>query len=102
MKPRKSRDAALTLVGLVCLAAYILACMPSRPAFSPDGSNILFATWDKKTENSSVIRFNRITQAAEVIFSWKGFPFSVQWTPDGQRMILAWVDGEETRKVMIL
>ncbi len=84
MKPRKSRDVALMLVGIVCLAAYILAC---RPAFSPDGSKVL-SYWP------GVIVYDRTSQAADLVFLYSkgGTTESViaQWTADGKGVVIIW------------
>ncbi len=98
MKPMKTRDAALTLFGLLCLAAYILAC---RPAFSPDGSRILFSTWDKETQRSSVVLFDRRTQRPETILVSKGLFPSAQWTADGKEAILAWAEEGKTDQTLV-
>ncbi len=82
----RTRDPALTLFGLLCLAAYILAC---RPAFSPDGSRILFPAWDEETKRSSVVLFDRRTQRSETVFVSKGLLPAAQWTTDGTEAILA-------------
>ncbi len=111
MKPRKSRDAALMLVGMVCLAAYVLACLPSRPAFSPDGSKILFSWVDSETGWFTAALYDRTGQDVETIFNFRvpGKPEEglamVRWDPDGKRAIVAWREklGENSIiRVMVL
>lgn len=82
MKPRKSRDAALMLVGLVCLAVFTPAC---RPVFSPDGSRILYY-WP----TIGVVVYDRRSQTWESIFSTKTGQVIAQWTADGKEVIILW------------
>ena len=58
----KTRDVALTLFGLLCLAVDIFTC---RPAFSSDGSKILFPSMHTKAKESSVVGDDRTTQETE-------------------------------------
>ena len=50
--------AVLATVGLAALITYIMAC---RPAFSPDGSKILFTYVDARSGESAVGLFDRGT-----------------------------------------
>ncbi len=103
MKPRKSRDVALMLVGLVCLAASIPGCIPRRPVFSPDGSKILYYS---KTTGGVV--YDRTSHTWDVIFTMKEGDVITQWTADGKEAVILWPEPahwdhkEETLRVLVL
>ncbi len=73
----KTRDVALTLICLLCLAAYILAC---RPAFSPDGSKILLLSVRRKAKEFSVVSDDRTTQETETVLTLGTRLPSAQWS----------------------
>jgi hypothetical protein len=101
MKPIKARDVLLTLFGMLCLAAYVLAC---RPAFSPDGSKVLFPATDDEAKLFSVVVFDRRTQDTETIFVANGTPLasSAQWTADGTGAILVWAEYEKQSQIRVM
>lgn len=92
MKQTKTKDVVLTLFGLLCLAAYILAC---RPTFSPDGSRILFPSVNTKAKEFSVVLYDRTTQEAETILTLETSLASAQWSTNGQEVIVVWREREE-------
>jgi Tol biopolymer transport system component len=105
MKKDSRCNSLLAAGGLVALCLYVLAC---RPAFSPDGTQVLFPSVDPETANCAVSRFNLVTRQTDVLFTFspaKGHPvMSPQWTADGQRAVIAMagMDDDSSLQVLVL
>jgi len=65
MKPRKMCDSLLALLGFVAVAVYVLAC---RPSFSPDGSKIVFPSFDEDAKQATVLCYDLRTKTLEKIY----------------------------------
>lgn len=97
MKTRTLSEVALSLVGLVSLAVYVLACT----SFSPDDSQVLYPTYDTKAGDFGVGLYDRKTGKAETLFvaqqpasggSHDNFALvRPQWLADGQHILVAWI-----------
>jgi dipeptidyl aminopeptidase/acylaminoacyl peptidase len=55
----------LTLIAIIGLALFILAC---RPSWSPDGQKVMYSYWDKGAQESAVAVFDRKSRTSLVIF----------------------------------
>ncbi|MHC4548019.1 MAG: WD40 repeat domain-containing protein [Planctomycetota bacterium] len=105
MRSARLRNALLSSVGLVALAAYILAC---RPSFSPDGSKLLVPVVFDKTISVAV----HDLKTGEARWLCEGLPFgsdfgvAAAWLPDGKRAVVIWLaEGEKKEdelRVMVL
>lgn len=84
---------SLLIVGIAGWITFILACI-GGPAWSPDGSQILFAYADEDNSRTSVALYDRTNGSFRVIFSlphkenqkWALHP---RWQLDGKRALLA-------------
>lgn len=87
----------LGILGLTALILYILACLPSQPSWSPDGSKVLFPYYDSDTEQWGLALYDARTGTTRSI--WLEKPSSgryreeempsVQWTRDGTQAIVS-------------
>lgn len=102
MNKNPACNSLLAACGLAALCLYVLAC---RPAFSPDGSQVLFPSVDPQTTNFSVNCFNLATRQTEVIFTValsKGTPvLSPQWMADGKRAVVAMAAMDNDNSLMV-
>ena len=88
-----ARNALLTAVGWIALLLYILACRPSRPSWSPDGSKLLVSYYDPNTDEADVVVFDRTTGATRTVFvrpnpSDEEHLIASQWHNDGEHSIV--------------
>lgn len=96
MKSNRFRDLACAMVGVGGLLAYILAC---APAFSPDGSRVLFTSFSKKPDAVSIVLYNLRSHQLQTVFSQPGGVdkdmsglMLGRWSSDGKRIIVIWQD----------
>lgn len=77
---------ALTVMAIIGLALFILAC---RPSWSPDGQKVMYSYWDKGAQKAAVAVFDRKTRTSRVIFEMTKEGSSsaqvvlAQWAKDG-------------------
>jgi hypothetical protein len=91
----------LGAIGVGALLAYLLAC---RPAWSPDGTKLLFPYVDAKSDSAAIALFDKAEGKTRSIYvvprgsAAKPPVVWTQWQRDGQRAIAVWVqqDGEES------
>lgn len=85
------RDSLLTLLGITALIVYVLAC---RPAFSPDGTKVIFPARNPKTKEASVVLFDLKKRTLETVFAMpsqakqEDVALAVQWLPDGKQIVI--------------
>ncbi len=65
MTSRRNHDSFLALLGMIAVAAYVLAC---RPSFSPDGTKVAFPVFDKDARQSTVLVYDLRTKTMQEIF----------------------------------
>jgi hypothetical protein len=65
MKQRRVCDSLLALLGIVAVAVYVLAC---RPSFSPDGSKIVFTSFDPDGKQTSVLCYDLKAKTLEKVY----------------------------------
>ncbi len=91
---------AVPLVGLAALVAYVLAC---RPAFSPDGRQVLLPVADPDSRTITIVRHELGSRAALPLValpSWEqgdDLPpvAAVRWLPGGREALVAWTVEED-------
>lgn len=99
-----TRNSMLALVGLASLAIYVLACT----SFSPDGTQILYPSYDPAVTNFSVAIYDLNARQSETLFTFsrpesKPTMIRAQWLPDGKAAaLLCWPDGEGEPLAVIL
>jgi hypothetical protein len=84
-----TRNSTLALVGLASLAIYVLACT----SFSPDGTKILYPSYDPAVTNFSVACYDLQAKRSDNLFTFalpEGKPAMIrsQWLPDGKGVAL--------------
>ncbi len=91
MKRKKVLHIVLTVIGTGALMAYLIAC---SPAWSPDGSQILFPYGDYygnfEEKRSGIAMYDKNTGKTTSIWtnSEKGAPLWAQWDSTGKKAIL--------------
>src|SRR5687767_8665834 len=98
------------LVALLALSLWAAAVIACRAAFSPDGSRVLFPFFDVAGKQSGVGLHDLRNGKTEVLLSMShaedndGSPLQPQWTPDGKRAVITWVEkkGRDHLRVMVL
>jgi hypothetical protein len=99
-----TRNSMLALVGLASLAIYVLACT----SFSPDGTKILYPSYDPAITNFSVAIYDLNARKSETLFTFsmpesKPTFIRAQWLPDGKAAaLLVWPDGDSGSLAVIL
>ncbi|HOX02045.1 MAG TPA: hypothetical protein P5555_09095 [Candidatus Paceibacterota bacterium] len=96
----KKISPAIALVGLAALVAYVLAC---RPAFSPDGRQVLLPVVEPDSGTITIVRHelgSRTALPLVALPSWEQGddlpPMAmVRWLPDGQEALVAWAIDED-------
>lgn len=83
----------LLVVGMVAWMIFILACV-GGPAWSPDGSQILFAYRDVENSRTAVALYDRVTRTTTTIFAQPAakegqLALQPQWQKDGTRAFIA-------------
>jgi len=77
----------LTLLAVLGLVLFVLAC---RPSWSPDGQKVLYSYWDEGAQKSAVALFDRKLRSSRVVFAWADEdstdiqPLTAQWSRDGE------------------
>ena len=100
MKRERLLHAVLAVVGIGALTAYLVAC---RPAWSPDGSKLLFPYFNPKTEKVGVALFDRETRKTSSLLVCEPKPgkkvtwVQAQWDRAGERAIVVQVEDADVR-----
>jgi hypothetical protein len=95
MKTSNTRNAWFGLIGLGALAAYVIACT----SFSPDGSKVLFPTFDAKSGHLAIGLYDCQSGKTENVFvagpavltdgdKAPGMQMRPLWSPDGKRALV--------------
>jgi WD40-like Beta Propeller Repeat len=94
-KPESARwlHVVLLVVGVAAWMIFILACI-GGPAWSPDGSQILFAYRDVENSRTAVALYDRATRTTTTIFAQPAakegeLALEPQWQKDGTRALIA-------------
>jgi len=91
---------ALTLLAVLGLALFVLAC---RPSWSPDGQKVLYSYWDEGAQKSVVALFDRKLRSTRVVFEWADEDsadmqsLSAQWSRDGKSELVITQKGDSLR-----
>ena len=104
MKHSRLLHVTLAIVGIGALTAYLVAC---RPAWSPDGSKVLFPYANPATKQVGIALFDKSSGKTTSLFLLQfpasersgpsdSFPWT-QWTADGQRAVVIWAREAEGR-----
>lgn len=64
-KQRRVCDSLLALLGIIAIVVYVLAC---RPSFSPDGSRLVFTSFDSDAKQTSVLCYDLNTKTLETVY----------------------------------
>lgn len=83
----------LLVVGMAAWIIFIIACV-GGPAWSPDGSQILFAYRDVENSRTAVALYDRATRTTTTIFAQPAakegaLALEPQWQKDGSRAFIA-------------
>jgi dipeptidyl aminopeptidase/acylaminoacyl peptidase len=99
MKRERILHAVLAVVGIAGLMAYLLAC---RPAWSPDGSKILFPYVVDSSSTSAIAMYDRNTGKTSTLYTTapsknpgKKSVLSAQWTRSGKEVVATSMGFEE-------
>jgi hypothetical protein len=65
MKQHRMCDSILALLGITAVAVYVLAC---RPSFSPDGSRIVFTSFDTDAKQATVLCYDVKAKTLETLY----------------------------------
>jgi hypothetical protein len=105
MKHTSRWHSLLAALAVTALSVYILAC---RPAFSPDGSQVIYPALDPQTTNYSIVRYNRVTKTTDTLFTVatpkdkESLILSPQWMPDGKRVVIAMGDADDKSDTILV
>ena len=95
LRPESARwlHIVLVVVGIAAWMIFILACV-GGPAWSPDGSQILFAYRDVENSRTAVALYDRATRTTTTIFAQPAakegeLALEPQWQRDGTRAFVA-------------
>jgi hypothetical protein len=106
MTATRTRDAALTVIGLAAVLLYILACA----SFSPDDSKVLFPSNDPKTGGTVLAVYDRGAHTTRALLAFPptsgdnndGYMIRPAWTPDGSHVVALWGDTDKELRITVL
>jgi hypothetical protein len=106
MTATRTRDAALTVIGLAAVLLYILACA----SFSPDDSKVLFPSNDPKTGGTVLAVYDRGAHTTRALLAFPptsgdnndGYMIRPAWTPDGSHVVALWGDTDKELRITML
>ena len=95
MNHNESRNVAFTAVSLLALLAYLSACGPTRPSWSPDGSKLLYSYYNREAGEAGVALLDRASGTTRSIFTVSDpdedageHVINAQWEAGGERAIV--------------
>jgi len=106
MTSTRTRDAALTVIGLAAVLLYILACA----SFSPDDSKVLFPSNDPETGGTVLAVYDRGAHTTRALLAFPppsgdnndGCVIRPAWTPDGSHVVALWGDNDDEFRITVL
>jgi len=103
MKPNPIHDLACATIGAGALLAYILAC---APAFSPDGSKVVFTSISEQPNAVSIMLYDLRSHRLQTVLTQPSGNdkdlagmMLARWSSDGKRILAIW-QGEKQLNVL--